>query len=80
MTKHLSRKEREAIYITKAAKLQRQWGNPPEKDWKFVEEMTDEELAEATRETIGQLKFEKGYAVFSFIVVLGLFWLLSYWF
>ena len=61
--KNLSRNEKENLYIEKMTELQKQWGNPIDSDWNFVQKMTDEKLEKEIEETIGQINFEKGLSL-----------------
>jgi hypothetical protein len=56
---HLSRKEKEQLYIAKMTELQTRWRNPiPGGDW-GLSDLSDEQLEKQLVDTIGQLRFEK---------------------
>ncbi len=65
----LSRPEREKVYIEQMTKLQLHWKNPLDGDWNFVTEWTDDQLNKATKDTIGQLKFEMSSHYFGKLII-----------
>lgn len=82
----LTRDEREKLYIKKETELQNIWGNPIINDWDHVIKMTDEDLEKNTKDTIGQIWFEKAYGwpkklvifIVSVFILLGIFGLLVF--
>ena len=70
----LSRKEKESLYRRKMTELQTRWGNPLDSDWAFVGRMSDEELDESIANTVGQIRFEKGWSIVNggFALLVGL--------
>ncbi|MDO8500110.1 MAG: hypothetical protein Q7S66_05675 [bacterium] len=82
----LSRKEKEELYDKKMDQLQAIWGNPPDQGSADFSDWTDEQLEKGLRDTIGQIRFEKGlkllkklilFPIYAF-VVLGIFGLLLF--
>lgn len=61
MIKDLTREEKEKLYIKKMTELQIKWGNPVDDEWDFSD-WTEEQLNKGLEDTIGQLRFEKGFA------------------
>jgi hypothetical protein len=86
-TRHLSRVQKEALYISKSTELQRHWGNPiSAEDFDDVGELTGKQLEQLTTDAVGQLQFEKWWfrsiAFVNFVVktfmILGIIGLLLF--
>ena len=72
--KKLSRQDKEKLYVIKMTALQRRWGNPIDSNWDF-KDWTDDELDKGLKDTISQIRFEKGWNIIKiilYLVVIGL--------
>ena len=64
----LSRKEKEDLYDLKMNELQAIWGNPPDQEKADFSDWTDKQLESGLRDTIGQIRFEKGLRILKKII------------
>ena len=64
----LSRKEKEELYDNKMNELQAIWGNPLDQGPADFSDWTDEQIEKGLRDTIGQIRFEKGLRILKKII------------
>ena len=67
---NLSRKEKEQLYDNKMDELQAIWRNPPDQEPADFSDWTDEQLERGLRDTLGQIRFEKGLRILKRIVLI----------
>ena len=69
----LSRKAKEQLLIRKGTELQFIWKKPAPTDAEldFAKELTDEQLDEAIKTVVGQLRFEKTRLFFGWMFYIG---------
>lgn len=66
----LSRKEKEELYDKKMDELQAIWGNPADQGSADFTDWTDEQLGKGLKDTIGQIRFEKGLRILKKIILI----------
>ena len=68
--KKLSRKEKENLYDKKMDELQAIWRNPLDQGRGDFSELTDDQLEKGIKDTIGQIRFERGLRILKKIILI----------